>query len=68
MPDQTSIQVRQLSVDHDTDNEHELQRLARLGLDPDKIRREGRVGSHQNTRSIGDYSMKGGYKDFDIVS
>ncbi|XP_002735144.1 TGF-beta-activated kinase 1 and MAP3K7-binding protein 1-like [Saccoglossus kowalevskii] len=61
--------VQQLSVDHNIDNEDELLRLSQLGLDTEKIRQEGRkLGSHETTRSIGDYSVKGGYKDFDILS
>ncbi|EDO48298.1 predicted protein, partial [Nematostella vectensis] len=64
----SSLQVQQLSKDHDTQNEEELLRLARLGLDIVQIQRNRRIGSQENTRSIGDYCVKGGYKDFDILS
>ena len=42
-------------------------RLACLGLDVTQIQRNHRVGNQENTRSIGDYCVKGGYKDFDIL-
>lgn len=57
----------QLSVDHVTNNEDELARLANLGLDIPQILRNRRIGNQENTRSIGDYGVKGGYKDFDIL-
>ena len=57
----------QLSVDHVTNNKDELARLAKLGLDIQQILRNRRIGNQENTRSIGDYGVKGGYKDFDIL-
>lgn len=57
----------QLSVDHVTNNKDELARLANLGLDIQQILRNRRIGNQENTRSIGDYGVKGGYKDFDIL-
>ena len=57
----------QLSVDHVTNNKDELARLANLGLDVRQILRNRRIGNQENTRSIGDYGVKGGYKDFDIL-
>ena len=57
----------QLSVDHVTNNKDELARLASLGLDIQQILRNRRIGNQENTRSIGDYGVKGGYKDFDIL-
>ncbi|CAH3039782.1 unnamed protein product [Pocillopora meandrina] len=63
-----SISVTQLSVDHVTSNNDELTRLANLGLDIQQILRNRRIGNQENTRSIGDYCVKGGYKDFDILS
>lgn len=62
-----TMQIEQLSVNHDTNNEEELMRLADLGLDVNQIQRNHRVGNQENTRSIGDYCVKGGYKDFDIL-
>ena len=61
------LRTEQLSVDHTTCNEEELVRLAGLGLDRDGLRRSARLGMHQNTRSLGDYSIKGGYKDHDVI-
>lgn len=61
------VSVDRISVDHNTSNEGELQRLARCGLDPNKLRQDKRLGMQQNTRSIGDYSIKGGYTNVDIL-
>lgn len=63
-----SVSVEQLSVDHVANNNEELNRLANLGLDIQQILRNRRIGNQENTRSIGDYGVKGGYKDFDILS
>lgn len=54
-------------MDHNTSNEDEIRRLERCGLDPGKLRRAKRLGMQQNTRSIGDYSIKGGYTSVDII-
>ena len=59
--------TEQLSVDHVVENEAELQRLSAVGLDPDQLRKSGRLGSQENTRSIGDYCLKQGYKDVDTI-
>ena len=59
--------MQQLSVDHNTSNEDELRRLQGCGLDPAALRRAKRLGMQQNTRSIGDYSIKGGYTNVDII-
>ena len=61
------LRSEQLSVDHTTTNDEELARLERCGLDPQQLRRNGRLGMQQNTRSIGDYSIKGGFTDVDII-
>ena len=58
-----SIQVKQLSEDHGIENERELERLMAVGLDREQLKKSGRLGTQENTRSIGDYSIKGGYKD-----
>jgi TAK1-binding protein 1 len=60
-------QIVQLSVDHGVENLDELKRLMDLGLDRNQLQRSGRLGSHENTRSIGDYSIKEGYKDVDTL-
>ena len=57
-----SMRVRQLSEHHDVKNEQELERLTALGLEQRQLKTSGRLGTHQNTRSIGDYSIKGGYQ------
>ena len=62
-----SLQVKQLSVDHSINNEQELERLTSLGLDREQLKKSGRLGTQENTRSIGDYILKGGYKDMDIL-
>ena len=59
--------VEQLSKDHNTSNDEELRRLAECGLDPTELRRARRLGYQQNTRSIGDYSIKGGYADVESI-
>ena len=62
-----TLEVEQLSVDHSVENEDELKRLEALGLDPRQLIKAGRLGMHENTRSIGDYSIKQGYKDVDTL-
>ena len=62
-----SLQVKQLSEDHGVENEQEMQRLMALGLDREQLKKSGRLGTQENTRSIGDYSIKGGYKDIDVL-
>lgn len=54
-------------MDHNTSNDDEIRRLAECGLDPNKLRHGKRLGMQQNTRSIGDHSIKGGYKNVDIL-
>ena len=60
-------QVVQTSEDHGVDNLDELKRLVDLGLNREQLQRSGRLGSQENTRSIGDYSIKAGYKDVDTL-
>ena len=62
-----TLSIEQLSVDHSVENEDELKRLEGLGLDPKLLLKSGRLGMHENTRSIGDYSIKQGYKDVDTL-
>lgn len=62
-----TLSVEQLSIDHSVENEDELKRLEALGLDPKQLIRAGRLGMHENTRSIGDYAIKQGYKDVDTL-
>lgn len=59
--------AEQLTVDHTVENEEELKRLEVLGLNPQELIKSGRLGTQENTRSIGDYSIKAGYKDVDSL-
>ncbi|XP_060079626.1 TGF-beta-activated kinase 1 and MAP3K7-binding protein 1-like isoform X2 [Ylistrum balloti] len=65
--DEGMLRVMQLSVDHSLLNEEELNRLAQLGLDIEQLKQCRHVGSSDSTRCIGDYHVKGGYKDIDIL-
>ena len=57
----------QLSVDHTTDNDYELSRLEAIGLNKEELKRVGRLGTQENTRCIGDYFIKSGYKEVDTI-
>ncbi len=59
--------TQQLSVDHTVENEDELNRLEAIGLSSKDLIKAGRLGTQENTRSIGDYSIKEGYKDVDSL-
>ena len=54
-------------MDHTVENEDELFRLQFLGLDPEDLKKTGRLGSQENTRCIGDYGIKQGYKDVETI-
>ena len=56
-----------LSEDHTTENEAELRRLQDLGLSKDELIKNKRLGSCENTRSLGDYCLKFGYKEVDSI-
>ena len=60
---QGNLRVVQLSADHILSNEDELNRLAVLGVDIDQIKKDGQIGNHSYTRTIGDYHIKGNYKE-----
>eukprot|EP00731_Ephydatia_muelleri_P028856 Em0020g500a len=62
-----ALETLQLSTDHDVKNEDELKRLEKLGLDPEELKRAGRLGPQENTRSIGDYNIKAGYQNVDVL-
>ncbi|EQB77202.1 TGF-beta-activated kinase 1 and MAP3K7-binding protein 1 isoform alpha [Camelus ferus] len=62
------LQVTQLNVDHTTENEDELFRLSQLGLDAGKIKQVGVICGQESTRRIGDYKVKYGYTDIDLLS
>lgn len=59
------LRVGQLSVDHDLRNDDELCRIQQLGLDVQKMIAVGRIGNQINTRCLGNYLVKGGYKEFE---
>lgn len=62
------LRVVQLSVDHDLRNEDELLRLSHLQLDIDSIRQGSRLGNQETTRCLGNYLVKGGYKEFEELA
>lgn len=62
------LKVVQLSVDHDLTNEDELLRLAQIGIKRDGLRNSKHLGNQQNTRCLGNYLVKGGYKEFEDLS
>ncbi|XP_028727007.1 TGF-beta-activated kinase 1 and MAP3K7-binding protein 1 isoform X2 [Peromyscus leucopus] len=62
------LQVTQLNVDHTTENEDELFRLSQLGLDAGKVKQVGIICGQESTRRIGDYKVKYGYTDIDLLS
>ncbi|CAG7731751.1 unnamed protein product [Allacma fusca] len=67
--DETGVlRVIQLSVDDDLNNEQELRRLYNLNLDVSRLRSIGRLGNQSNTRCLGNYLVKGGYKEVDCLS
>ena len=62
-----TLVAEQLTVDHTVENEGEIKRLEALGLDRTQLEKAGRLGSQENTRSIGDYYIKAGYKNVDSL-
>ncbi|KAK0082632.1 hypothetical protein PV325_010080 [Microctonus aethiopoides] len=62
------LRVVQLSIDHDLRNEDELLRLSQLGLDIKSIRQGSHIGNQENTRCLGNYLVKGGYREFDELA
>ncbi|XP_070155301.1 TGF-beta-activated kinase 1 and MAP3K7-binding protein 1 isoform X2 [Polyergus mexicanus] len=62
------LRVIQLSMDHDLRNEDELLRLSQLGLDIESIRQGSHLGNQENTRCLGNYLVKGGYREFEELA
>ncbi|XP_057652313.1 TGF-beta-activated kinase 1 and MAP3K7-binding protein 1-like [Diorhabda carinulata] len=62
------LKVVQLSVDHDLKNEDELLRLTQIGINLNNLRKSTRLGNQENTRCLGNYNVKGGYKDFEDLA
>jgi len=56
-------EILPLSIDHTTENEDEVLRLAHLGVDLLPGNHIGELGEHQYTRCFGNYPVKGGYKE-----
>lgn len=61
------LKVRQLSDDHTLNDRVEQARLTALGLDVEKLRTAKLIGNSSCTRCIGDYHVKGGYRDIDYL-
>ena len=61
------MRVSQLSDDHNVFNPDEQERLGRIGLDAGLLKYLRRLGPFQITRSIGDYLIKGGYMEVDVL-
>ncbi len=61
------VRVSQLSYDHTLGDGNEQRRLTNLGLDVERLKQLKKIGNSDNTRCIGDYHVKGGYKDIDIL-
>ncbi|XP_066146076.1 TGF-beta-activated kinase 1 and MAP3K7-binding protein 1-like [Euwallacea fornicatus] len=62
------LKVVQLSIDHDLKNEDELLRLSQIGINSKLLRHSSRLGNQENTRCLGNYAVKGGYKEFDDLA
>ena len=65
-PDGT-LGAEQLTQDDCVQNDRELVRLEALGLKRENLLRAGRLGTQENTRSIGDFNIKEGYRDVDSL-
>lgn len=61
------LKVIQLSVDHDLRNPDELRRLHSIGLNVEELKSQGKIGNQTNTRCLGNYLAKGGYREFSAL-
>ena len=61
------LHLIQLSYDHTICDPGEIARLQQAGVDVNKFKILRQVGNSDCTRCIGDYHVKGGYKDIDIL-
>lgn len=57
------LEVVQVSVDHSLRNDDEVLRLEQLGLATNTFQGEPLFGDSQATRTIGNFSVKGGYRE-----
>ena len=62
-----TLGAEQLTQDDCVQNDRELKRLEALGLKGEDLLRAGRLGTQENTRSIGDFNIKEGYRDVDSL-
>ncbi|KAK9502038.1 hypothetical protein O3M35_012645 [Rhynocoris fuscipes] len=62
--------VVQVSVDHNLTNEDEILRLYNLGLNmsPASHNTRRRLGNQENTRCLGNYLVKGAYREFEELA
>lgn len=65
--EQNQMEYTNLTVAHDLSNPAEVQRLAHLGLNIEKLRQMNKLGRHRYTRTLGDYYVKAGYKENAIL-
>ncbi|XP_014212865.1 TGF-beta-activated kinase 1 and MAP3K7-binding protein 1-like [Copidosoma floridanum] len=63
-----SLRIAQLSIDHTLKNEDELLRLSQLGLDVKSISQGSHLGNQKITRCLGNYLVKGEYKEFEELA
>ena len=54
-------------MDHTTHNQDELLRLSQLGVDTGMLQTRKLFGDKIATRTIGNYLVKGGYKDNELL-
>lgn len=61
--------VRQLTNDHDLKNANEVERLRSIGVEVDKlIKNDEGLIVQRATRCIGNYFVKSGYKEFNVLA
>lgn len=61
------LSVEKLNVDHTLENDNEVERLIGLGVPREHICKRSKFSQQLYTRCIGDYSVKGGYKDNELI-
>lgn len=60
------LKVEQLNEDHDINNQKEVERIKALGLKLENMK-SVQAGKFTFTRCIGDYTIKGGYRDNELL-
>ena len=66
--DEADLRLATLSIDHNLSNEDESLRLQHLGYDPPQVEADTGLGPHNYTRCFGNYLVKGGYKETQILA